>query len=120
MEWESVQFSFIDDVTIQPPPLYGPINKTNSSIMALLEGGNTFYNISIQQRACSQEVTSFISLDCPLILNVLVNKFTVYTNKTMTAFSKDYELITCNNNSWPIAKQASKININLCVQTVCL
>ena len=115
IEWESIQFSFIDDVTIQPPPLYGPINKTNSSIMALLEGnGNTFYNISVQQRACSQEVTTSFSVDCQLTLNVPVKKFTVYTNKTMTAFSNDSEIITCNNNSWLISKQKRKITVATC------
>ena len=45
IQWIS---SFVDDVTLQPPPLCGPTNITNSSVMAFLErNGNIVYNISI-------------------------------------------------------------------------
>ena len=62
----STPLLFIDDVTIQPPPLCGPSNL--NSQMACLErnGNNTVYNISMQQMFCSLNITNSFSLDCPL------------------------------------------------------
>ena len=102
IKWESTPFALVDDVTIQPPPLCGPTNITNSSVMACLEGnGNIVYNISIQQRSCSQTVTTPFSLDCPLLMNIPLKKFVVYTNGTITALSNDSEITSCINGVWP-------------------
>ena len=102
IEWETISFSAVDDVTIQPPPLHGPTNKTNFSVMAYLErNGNVFYNISIQQRSCSLNATSSFFLECPLMLNVPVMKITIYTNGTIIALSNDNGTITCINGVWP-------------------
>ena len=98
IKWVSLSVSVV--VTIQPPPLYGPTNMTNSSVMAYLErNGNIVYNISIQQRSCLEETTAIFIVDCPL--NVQVIKFTVYTNRTITALSNDNGIITCVNGVWP-------------------
>ena len=92
----------VDNVTLQPPPLCGPTNITNSSVMACLErSDNVVYNISIQQRSCSLNVITSFSLDCPLMLNVAVMKITIYTNETITALCNDNEIITCVNGVWP-------------------
>ena len=37
IKWESIPFSVVDVVTIQPPTMCGPTNITNSSVMACLE-----------------------------------------------------------------------------------
>ena len=72
VEWKLTPLYFDDVVTIQPPPLCGPTNLTNSSVMACLENGNIVYNISIQQGACSLNITSSFTLNCPLLLNTPV------------------------------------------------
>ena len=99
IKWDSLSVSVV--VTIQPPPLYGPTSITNSSVvMAYLErNGNIVYNISIQQRSCLEETTAIFIVDCPL--NVPVIKFTVYTNRTITALSNDNGITTCVNGVWP-------------------
>ena len=102
IKWESTLFSLVDNVTIQPPPLCGPTNITNSSVMACLERSeNVVYNISIQERSCSLNVITSFSLDCPLMLNVAVMKITIYTNETIIALCNDNEIITCVNGVWP-------------------
>ena len=102
IEWETISFSAVDNVTIQPPPLCGPTNITNSSVMACLETNeNIFYNIRIHQRSCSLNVITLFSLECPLMLNVLMMKITIYTNGTITALSNDNRTITCINGAWP-------------------
>ena len=108
-ELESTPFSIVNDVTIQPPPLRGPTNITNSSVMACLErNGNMIYNISIHQRSCSRNIQTSISLDCPLMLNVAVMGFIFYTNGTITALSNDNEIITCDSGIWPNADTMCK------------
>ena len=109
IKWESTPFSVVDVVTIQPPPLCGPTNITNSSVMACLErNGNMIYNISIQQRSCSRIIQTSFSLDCPLMLNVAVMRIILCTNGTITALSNDNEIITCDNGVWPNADTISK------------
>ena len=109
IKWESTPFSVVDDVTIQPPPLCGPTNITNSSVMACLErSDNVVYNISIQQRSCSLNVTTSFSLDCPLMLNVVVMRIILCTNGTITALTNDNEIITCINGVWPNADTIRK------------
>ena len=113
IKWESTPFSVVDDVTIQPPPLCGPTNITNSSVMACLErSDNIVYNISIQQRSCSLNVTTSFSLNCPLMLNVVM-RIIFYTNGTITALSNDNEIITCINGVWPNADTIRK-NDKIC------
>ena len=102
IKWDSAPFSVVDDVTIQPPPLCGPTNITNSSVMACLErNGNIVYNISIQQKSCSMNVSTSFSLDCLFMLNVVVMSIIFYTNGTITALSNDNEILTCINGVWP-------------------
>ena len=106
IEWES---SFIDDISIQPPPLCGPTNITNSSVMALLErNGSIVYNINIYQRSCSQSALTSFFLDCPLLLNVPVMKIIIYSNRTMTALSNDDDIVTCDNGIWQNTNTMSK------------
>ena len=113
IEWESISFVSTNDVTIQPPPLCGPTN-INSSVMVSLENG-IVYIISIQQRACSQEITTSFSLDCPLRLNIPVMKFTIYTNGTMTALTNNSEIITCINGVWPTNTICKNDKIVCCI-----
>ena len=102
IKWDSAPFSVVDDVTIKPPPLCGPTNITNSSVMACLErNGNTVYNISIQQKFCSMNVSTSFSLDCLFMLNVVVMRIIFYTNGTITALSNENEILTCINGVWP-------------------
>ena len=109
IKWESITFSLVDSITIQPPPLCGPTNITNSSVMTCLERNvNIVYNISIHQRSCSQNVTTSFSLNCPLMSNIPVMKFIIYTNGTMTALSYDSEIITCINGVWPTTNTICK------------
>ena len=65
IKWESLSFSVVDYITIQPPPLCGPgpTNIKNSSEMACLERNAKYivYNISIQQRSCSRK-SLFVNL----------------------------------------------------------
>ena len=102
IKWDSAPFSVVDDVTIKPPPLCGPSNITNSSVVACLErNGNIVYNISIQQKSCSMNVSTSFSLDCLFMLYVVVMKIIFYTNGTITALSNDNEILTCINGVWP-------------------
>ena len=111
IKWELTPFSVVDVVTIQLPPLCGPTNITNTSVMACLErNGNMIYNISIQQRSCPRIIQTSFSLDCPLMLNVAVMRIIFYTNGTITALSNDNEIITCDNSVWPNADTISKGN----------
>ena len=114
IKWES---SFVDDISIQPPPLCGPTNITNSSVMALLErNGSIVYNISIHQRSCSQRALTSFSLDCPLLWNVPVMKFIIYSNRTMTALSNDNDIVTCDNGIWQNTNTMSKMDDKLCMK----
>ena len=107
IEWETISFSAVDNVTIQPTPRCGPTNITNSSVIACLERNeNIFYNISIHQRSCSMNVITLFSLECPLMFNVLMMKITIYTNGTITALSIDNRTITCING---LAKNYHKL-----------
>ena len=118
IEWETISISVVDDVTLQPPPLCGPTNITNSSVMACLErNDNVSYNISIQQRSCTLNVITSFSLDCPLMFNVAVMKITIYTNETITALSNDNRTITCINGVWPNTNPKCKsVNIYARIQ----
>ena len=109
IEWKS---SFVEDISIHPPPICGPTNITNSSVMALLESnGSVFYNISIYQRSsCQSAITSF-SLECPLLLDIPVMKFIINSNRTMTALSNDNDIITCDNGIWQYTKTMSKMDM---------
>ena len=108
IEWKS---SFVEDISIHPPPLCGPTNITNSSVMALLEGnGSVVYNISIYQRFCSQSTTTSFSLECPLLLDIPVMKFITYSNRTMTALSNDDDIVTCDYGIWQNTKTIRKID----------
>ena len=109
IKWESTPFSVVDVVTIQPPPLCGPTNITNSAVMACLErNGNIIYNISIHQRSCSRIIKTSFSLDCPLMLDVVVMRIIFYTNGTTTALNNANEIITCDNGVWPNADTICK------------
>ena len=108
IEWKS---SFVEDISIHPPPLCGPTNITNSSVMALLEiNGSIFYNISIYQKSSCQSATTSFSLECPLLLDIPVMKFKIYSNRTMTALSIDNDIVTCDNGIWQNTKTMSKID----------
>ena len=107
IEWKS---SFVEDISIHPPPLCGPTNITNSSVMALLErNGSVFYHISIHQRSSCQSFTTSFSLECTLALDIPVMKFIINSNRTMTALSND-NVITCDNDMWQNTKAMSKID----------
>ena len=111
IKWEAF---VVDDVTTQPPPLCGP-NIVNSSAIVLLERNeNILYNISISRRTCSQEVMTTFSLNCPLLLNVSVFKFTVFINGTMTALvmSNNSEVFACINHVWLAVNGNCKLSIN--------
>jgi len=109
MKWKSI-FE-VNSVNIQPSPVLGPTNIANFSVLVLLErNGNIIYNISITQRRCSQEVTAIFCLDCPLLLNPPVAKFTIYTNGTMTALTNDSQVITCVSEVWPILDVMCKLD----------
>ena len=111
IEWETISFSAVEDVTLQPPPLCRPTNIANSSVIACLErNDNVFYNISIQQTSCSLNVITSFSLDCPLMLNVPVMKITIYANGTITTLSDDNRTITCINGVWPNINTKCKSN----------
>ena len=109
IEWKFDPFSLIEDVTVQPPPLCGPNNITNTSVIVMLETSGS-YNISIEQRTCSQKITSAFSSDCPLLLNDSVMKFTIHSNGSMTALimSNHSELFTCVNHAWPDTNEKCK------------
>ena len=108
IEWKS---SFVEDISIHPPSLCGPTNIMNSSVMALLEGnGSVVYNISIYQRFCSQSTTTSFSLECPLLLDIPVMKFIIYSNRTMTALSNDDDIVTCDYGIWQNTKTIRKID----------
>ena len=62
---------------------------------------NIVYNISIQPRSCLEELITTFIVDCPLLLNISVMIFIVYTNGTITALSNDNGIITCMNGVWP-------------------
>ena len=109
IEWKS---SFVEDISIHPPPLCGPTNITNSSVMALLEiNGSVVYNITIHQRSCSESATTSFSLDCPLLLDVPVMKYILYSNRTMTALSNNNDIIICDNGIWQKNMTRSKMDM---------
>ena len=122
IKWESITFSIVDDVTIQPPPLCGPTNITNTSVMACLErNGNIVCNISVQQRSYLEEMITIFIVDCPLMLNVPEMKFIVYINGKISALSNDNGIITksCINGVWPNISTIGKndkslVYINCC------
>ena len=95
INWELTPLSFVV-IIIQPPPLCGPTNIINSSVMACLErNGNIIYNISIHHRTCYHNITSSFYLDCPLMLSNPVVKFRSYSIGTMIALSSTSEIIVC-------------------------
>jgi len=109
IKWKSI-FG-VNSVNIQPSPLLGPTNIANFSVLVLFErNGNIVYNISITQRRCSQEAIAIFSLDCPLLLNIPVVKFTIYTNGTMTALTNDSQVTTCVSQVWPILDAMCKLD----------
>jgi len=89
---------------------YSATSSIRTSVLLLLErNGNIVYNITIRQRACSHEITASFLLDCPLLLNIPVMKFTIYSNGTMTALRNDSDVITCVSEAWPVNNATGKM-----------
>ena len=113
IEWEYDPFSLIEDVIVQPLLLCGPNNITNASVIVMLETSGS-YNFSVEQRTCSQKITSTFSSGCPLLLNDSVMRFTIHSNGSMTALvmSNHSELFTCVNHAWSDMNEKCKNNIS--------